>query len=477
MEGYFDFIIYLAFEAGLNYENKREINLEQLGNYRLKLLEMYEKYHLIEYEDEEFIEKLNSFYDVNNEMTLIDEYQNYMLFLSNNMDIFGYRNGSLYLRDGITLEFLEEAKFNLSSYSDKFDELICSELIRMYDSVDCLDAIDAVKIKQETYEIVKYEREIEELYKNYSDNNDDFKKILDLSNLIDFKMALIGNMSDQKMCCYDRIFEKMYDSEVNPDDLWIISDYMFSEDEFYQEVCHDIDYYLCNKFQRAIFDDSTLVYDKIEDIMSLMWAYRDDKVATQKVEDINDVDDCCNYEDEFDDDIECCYDDYIDNSKSRIDAYFEEKKIDMLFYLNYINSLNKYQDEYGSDSSLDISKRRLLYLLDDNDLKLYNNDNLVKHLKEISSYDIDYKKNMEQFYIISRLFLVDLLEGYIDDEYNLRKVLFVLNYYEITNDIRIKRIIDKYRNNGASFEIFNSLFYKKKKNIKKLSKDKNDNKK
>ena len=39
----------------------------------------------------------------------------------------------------------------------------------------------------------------------------------------------------------------------------------------------------------------------------------------------------------------------------------------------------------------------------------------------------------------------------------LKKILFVFNYFDITNDIRIKRILNKYKKTDKGKNIFNAI--------------------
>ena len=54
---------------------------------------------------------------------------------------------------------------------------------------------------------------------------------------------------------------------------------------------------------------------------------------------------------------------------------------------------------------------------------------------------------------MSRLFLIDILEKWIDDEYTLRKLLFIQTYHDLTKDIRIKKIIEKYQKTDIGIKV------------------------
>ena len=68
------------------------------------------------------------------------------------------------------------------------------------------------------------------------------------------------------------------------------------------------------------------------------------------------------------------------------------------------------------------------------------------------------EKDFYDYYVISRLFLVDILEGFIDDDKTLRKMIFVSTYYDLTKDKRIEKIINKYKNTEIGEKIYDTIF-------------------
>ena len=100
---------------------------------------------------------------------------------------------------------------------------------------------------------------------------------------------------------------------------------------------------------------------------------------------------------------------------------------------------------HGNNEDLNNSKNRLLYLLDNYGDNLFIKENFNNSYKNISMEDINYNDDLYDFYTLSRLFLVDILEGWIDDELTIKKLLFISTYYNLTKDIRIEKIIEKYR--------------------------------
>lgn len=188
--------------------------------------------------------------------------------------------------------------------------------------------------------------------------------------------------------------------------------------------------------------------------MDALWAYREPE-AEMEIEPVDSEAFCTAlaekqeqaemYEDEFDDDDDD-YDDYDEeDDMDQVEYYLHDKKVKMAFYLNYIDKINKYQEKHGYVSNLERAKRRLLYILDGYVDNLYNEDNFNTALNNVSMDDINYKDDFYDFYLMSRLFLVDYLEYQYDDERTVRKMLFASTYYDLTHDDRIRKIINKYK--------------------------------
>ena len=150
MRHYYDFIVFLAFRALLNYEDKRSLSFEDIHKYRKKILEKHITYHsqFSEYDDEDFERHLHEFHDVNNDMSLEEEKELFYNFIKENSNMFFFKDGRLNLKENISLEEIDNYKFTIDCYSDRDDKLICGELLGFHDSPECLDILDAKKIKK-----------------------------------------------------------------------------------------------------------------------------------------------------------------------------------------------------------------------------------------------------------------------------------------------------------------------------------------
>ena len=459
MRHYYDFIVFLAFRALLNYEDKRSISFEDLVRYRKKIVEKHINYHsqFSEYDDEDFERHLHEFHNLNNDMALNEERDLFVDFTLNNRDLFYFNDGKLYLNEDISLDELDKYKFTIDCYNDRDDKIICGELLGFHDSPECLNIIGAKKMKKTASMIVKDEKKIEKAYQELIGTGleSNIQKLLNISN---YKLALIGNLPDDKMRCYHRLFNGLssIDNDSTGNDIDLYSEDLMEKDDFYKLNEQYNDILAKYGYIKAIFNTGTLSYDKLSNIMDAMWTYKEPD-AELEVEPI-DPEATAKYleerekqkeefVDEFEDDEDDYDEDYYDDDEdyNEVEHYLHRKNCNYAFYLNYINNIDKYIYVHGENEELNNTKNRLLYLLDNYGDNLFIKKNFNNAYENICMEDIDYNDDLFDFYTLSRLFLVDILEGWNDDELTIRKLLFASTYYNLTKDIRIERIIEKYK--------------------------------
>ena len=468
MNNYFDFIMYLAFQATILYDNRRSISIEELKNYVVALTKEHMKFHkhYSLYNNEEFETKLKSFYI--NIINMTDEEEiNLLKEITNNSDLFTYENGVVKLTDKITYNEFQKLKFNLDYYKDKNDSTICGELINAQFCLKCLNALKLKSACKYINSIISDEKLIEIMYQNLNMENIE-EKIEDKKKIQNFRMSLLANIDDNISTYYYRtIINGNSDPEVNNEELSLISNDLINKME--DSSTGYVYMILNNKFQKAIFGEGTLVYEKLNDMVEMISCYKDpgdilsledldeDELGKDcyyyeeheyEYEDIEDEDEYENGADEIDS-LE--YEDEFDDNKimNRLEYYNYQKNIDNAFYLNYINHINLYETLVEVDSSLEKTKTRLLYLLDDNESKLYKYENLKNVINNISMDKFDYNKDFDNFYVLSKYFLIDILEKYLEDDMTLRKLLFISTYYDLTHNEEIIKIINQYNTDIA----------------------------
>ena len=495
MDKYFEFIMYLAFKNILTYEDKRELSIEELHNYRITIWKKETDGKLLVSNQTTYQQKLSELLKLNLNMSDLEEQKMFTTFLKNNHDIFTYSKGIISIRSEIPIDKVRDLKFGSDDNTTKDDIKISGELISNGDCLECLRVLNITKIPDEVQKIIRIEKAVEDSYQNY--NNMNAQNQIRVGNyLIAAQISRISKMESDKIGKYTRVFRHMQSMpDAIGDAFCLLSDYIQENDEFYKGNDY-IDYELRNKFQRAIFDTNVLAYTQLSEYMDLLWMYQNPLEPIESIplagevpfEGINEYElDTYDYEDEFDDeeyfpedfDLECI-DDLYETELDEIEEYKLSEKINLAFYLSFIKTLDNYQNKYGQNEILERAKRRLLYTLNSLRFNLFEEENYQEKLSEISMDDFNYKEHFFDFYVISRLFLVDILERWIDDEYTLRKLLFVQTYYDLTKDIRIKRIIEKYQKTelGSKIKAF-ILEHKPFENVssnklsKKLSKENN----
>ncbi len=458
MGNYFDFIIYLAFQATILYDNRRIISIEELKKYLVALtkehMRFHERYSL--YKDEEFEIKLKKFYIKSINMTYEEEIS-LLKDIASSSDLFTYENGIIKLTDKITYNEFQKLKFNLDYYNDKNDSIICGELINAQFCLECLNALELNRAFKYINSVISDEKVIEVMYQNLDMKNIE-EEIEDKRKIQNFRMSLLANVDDNISTYYYRtIINGNSDPEVSDEELNLISSDLTNKTE--DLSIEYLNMVFNNRFQRAIFGDGTLAYDKLNDIVEMISCYKDpgDILTLEDLDEDELEKDCYYYEEhEYEDDtsdidfLEYEDDALDDKIFNRLEYYNYQKNINKTFYLNYINHINLYETLVRVNFSLEKSKNRLLYLLDDSENKLYKYNNFRNVINNIPIDEFDYDEDFDEFYIASKYFLIDILEEYVDDDKTLKKILFISTYYDLTFDEEIIEIINQYNNEIAT---------------------------
>lgn len=496
MNNYFEFIMYLAFQTILNYEGKQELTIEELHNYRITLWKKETDGKLSVSNQTSYQQRLAELLKLNLDMNNLEEQNMFAAFIQNNSDVFTYSKGIISIKPEISIDKVRDLKFAIDHNNTQDDIKISGELISNCDCLECLRVLNITKITDEIEKIVRIEKAVEDAYQNFQDLN--AQNQIRIGNyLIAAQISRISKMKPDKIQQYTRVFRHMQSMpDAIGDKFYLLSDYIQNNDEFYKGNDY-IDEELRNKFQRAIFDTNVLAYKQLLEYLELLWMYQNplepiEEIPLDEEESFEEQNEYglgnCDYEDEFDDeeyspedfDLECV-DDLYETELDEIEEYKLSEKINLTFYLSFIKTLDDYQNKYGHNELLARAKSRLLYTLNSSRFNLFEEAIYQEKLSEISIDDFDYKEHFFEFYVMSRLFLIDILEQWIDDEYTLRKLLFIQTYYDLTKDIRIKRIIDKYQKTDIGIQVKTFVLEHKKfedlssnKLVKKLTKENNN---
>ena len=412
MNNYFEFIIYLAFQTILNYEDKKELTIEELHNYRINIWKKETDGKLLVPNQTTYQQRLEELLKLNLNMSDLEEQNMFATFLQDNKDIFTYSKGIISIKQGISLDKVKDLKFESDENTTKDDIKIAGELISNCDCLECLKVLNITKIPEEVQKIVRIEKTIEDAYQNYHDLNAQ-NQIRVGNYLIAAQISRISKMESKKIGRYTKVFRHMQSMpDAKGDAFYLLSDYIQENDEFYQGNDY-IDYELRNKFQRAIFDTNVLAYTQLSEYMDLLWMYQNPLEPIESIpldgeipfDGLNeDEPEIVDYEDEFDDDeyspeefdLECI-DDLYESELDEIEEYKLSEKINLSFYLSFIKTIDNYQNKYGNNKILERAKNRLLYTLNSSRLNLFEDEVYQEKLAEISIDDFNYKEHFFDF--------------------------------------------------------------------------------
>ncbi len=114
--------------------------------------------------------------------------------------------------------------------------------------------------------------------------------------------------------------------------------------------------------------------------------------------------------------------------------------IDRIFYLTLIKNMDAYVARFGSGEELAEARRRLIYALDTPGDKFYVSGNIEKAYSNIDKGEVepdDFGFVEEEVVIMTKeLFLKP------EDQYRVKKILFIATYYELTKNRRVKAEFD-----------------------------------
>lgn len=129
------------------------------------------------------------------------------------------------------------------------------------------------------------------------------------------------------------------------------------------------------------------------------------------------------------------------------------------FFLRYINNIDRYNSNHERNESLNISRKRLLYALDDESLFLFMRGNLDSKISEALYVDADYAYT-DRIKKLMNVLVLDLLM-YNSTVMVPQKLLLMKTYYEVTHDEELKAeferfifhpLYDKYRSEVFGLE-------------------------
>lgn len=420
-KGYFYNIIFLAFENLIKCENKYEVDIDTLSDYR-KVITKRIKDNLDYWskrKSDTVKNLLLDFIKINETMTKEKEKETLSLFLTKNHKLFGRKGNIIYLKKEVPYEDIAEVRYLTKNESIRD---LLNSIYKEGTSFEAYESLKTLSIVNDVKKIIGVEKVIEETYINPLEETNTLKsvgnfyvrgKFLIIATkplyVIDeyYKNIKEYSMSDNlDICAVDKLLsEKVKNSEP----LYINNPYIYDE--------------LSNIFQTAIFSDSELHYKSLIYYFDNVWDY----VYKDDMED----------EEELDSYLPAGEEDTYDFTQEERDS----DKVNLFFYINYFLKLNYYNKQKKS-TDIETTRKRLLYALNHFDSNLDNNTHLQEKYEELTEELSYYERDdYKDFYIMSILFLKDMFYGNID-ELSLKKAIFISCYYDLTEDHRIKKLIE-----------------------------------
>lgn len=467
----FNYIIIFAFTNSYNYGKKKELSLASLKQYYTFMIKnIKDKLSEENSSKAKLVEDIYTTETIENINKIISSFiKKYGMFfeICNNSIIFNDKN-----IDGEALETLTDAILK----NNKGLEHIFAIIATYECNIDGLKILGATAMVKELNAYLSIEAKLEKLYNNYHENQKQITTyMLIITNFLN-KLVSINNY--YTLLAYDRLLCEIKYNKYKYPDMTLVDTSKIKD--CFPFDCQDIsaNQSLQNQFLRAIFSKDDLFFIKLEKYIGNLLAltsddqYEDDDLFMTDDDDLLQIDDDETYYLGSD----ALFEEEIEESDDLSDAKLRSKEIQVanFFYLTYIEEIDNHSKKQVQDTTLKDAKSRLLYLLDNPIYNLSNKENRQNYLRQIKT--LTTSEDFFEYYSISKIFFFDLINNDLNDEHALKKTLFIITYYNITNDQRIINMINKYQTSKVGKLLYDYIFNQipieiKPNNIKRKIKD------
>lgn len=453
----FNYIIYLALETMLEYENKLEISIDDLKEYRRyilkKLSELYqnEDKKLFHHPTTKILKGQLLFEE-------IDEDYELAMFVKENSHICYLENNTLKIYESITKDDIEVELENC-----EYDAImIRGATISIKDNPHSLEILKVTKIKNILENFLELEQSLLDNYLKLSLNQNQepiIKEINFQSYIIQIFLNKLASLETDELRKYARLLNKL---KIEREGRY----------DYYDKLRQDI-------YKTTIFSDTSISSSKpnnyILNILNIKEAKEETELECSPIEEYNldefdaQLDEFDNQEDEII--LNENYDDEEDDEESFEDENYlyeelklleEEYQTNLYFHLKYLEKIDKYLAT-TKDEILEKTKYRILYLLDNYNYKLYDQTNFLNLLSDCEK-EITINKNQMKEFLIPPKFLIKQIFEEEQDELTLRKLLYLSTYYELTKDEKIKENIIKYKSN-INYQTYYEIIFSDENNL------------
>ena len=397
LDKYYDYINVLGFQCLYQYENKKDISVDKLTEFRNRATNITGE--VIPVDEDVEIEKINNF---------VNKYSNY----------FGISGDIVKVKDNISYKELVALAKMIKDRDDIESEI---SLITMDFSL--LAVLGIYTMREALVDYMKLESELERKYQYLYTEKDNGELRKEIAKLLRFRMGFLFQI--HLLPGYSR---ESFVKTMN--DLLEVKDYivaplnmdLYMKSDFYVEEndsLADMESMLYSTYQYSIFGDARhkLFTLKLSDEIS-------------KIYFINKMND------EVDSDLDDIFGGICSNDKK---SELENR----LFYLTYLNRIKAFMVKHGYRKDLGMVYKRLLYSLDNISDKLYLDGNVDKAIDKIGDIEISEDSYVglhdEMIFMASEIFEVG------DNKYTLRKLLMLAAFYDITKCEDLIYIINDYK--------------------------------
>ena len=383
-EKYYDYINVLAFQCLYQYENKKDISVDKLTEFRNRATNITGE--VIPVNKVEELEKINSF---------VSRYSSY----------FEISGDIVKLKDDISYKEL----VNLAKMIKDRDD-IEDDIDSIKTDFNLLAVLGIYTMRESLIDYMKYEKDLERKYQDLfteKDNKalrDEIAKLLRLRAMFFMQVHMLPGYSAASLVRTMTDLVEVDEYVMNPlnMDLYMKSDFYVEEDD----SLVDMESMLYGTCQYSIFGDARYKLFTLKLLDEISKIYFANKIGDDVDEELSDVFDNISF-------------------NERKDS-IEER----LFYLTYLKKLGTFMGKYGYRKDLGMIYKRLLYSLDNIGDKLYIDGNIDKAIEKIGDIEISEDSYVglhdEMMFMASEIFEVG------DNKYTLRKLLMLATFYDIT---------------------------------------------
>lgn len=454
IDEYYNYVTLMVFELLYKYENKKSISVELLHDFRNKLLdEILDVYQ--NGKGHNYLQKVDQWegeitFRRRNEQEALED------FLDEYEEYFTLNNGIISLKENVNYNTIDEFMRQI-----RVREKLPSRFEVSEDTPEILNLLGIKSIENVIIEYLKIEEQIEILYNKLYTSEDSIELRNKIRTLLFWRFRFFYKLSQMPKYTVDafRNIISHYQSDNYVEyDKCPINMKMWTEEfctpEELEDPFEDIDDRIYDLNQYAIFGSikNNLNILKFTDDLDIFYFSKDSKPNIEEMDPTKD------YSDMIETDIiaQEQFDEISQNAPESI-AYFHNPTDEFfVLFMNYLNNLNKFMENYGESEELLLAKKRLLYVLDKPKMMLFDEKNFQRELEKAKNIEIDEESfdffKQEIYFLAQEVFEAPC------DEFTIRKLLLIKTYYELTSDEELKETIENYKT-SSSYETFYNIMF------------------